>query len=65
MRIGRNSRSTAIVPPVGGWDTRESLADMPEQNAVIMENFFPSTDTVAIRRGYTSYATGMSGGWKP
>ena len=58
-------RATAISkplpPPVGGWDTRESLADMPEKNAVIMENFFPSTDKVTIRRGCSSYATGMTG----
>lgn len=62
MRRGNgSSRSTALPPPVGGWDTRSSLADMPLENAVTMENFFPGTEEVAIRRGYTSYATGMSG----
>ena len=53
--------STALPPPVGGWDGRESLADMPEDHAVKMENWFPSTDTVDVRRGHTSHATGMSG----
>lgn len=55
------STSTALPPPVGGWDTRESLADMPIQNAVVLDNWFPSTDKVVMRRGHTEYATGMSG----
>lgn len=55
------SKSKSLPPPVGGWDTREALADMPAENAVILDNWFPSTDKVTVRRGYTSYATGMSG----
>lgn len=55
------SKSASIPPPVGGWDTRNALADMPVQNAVILDNWFPSTDKVVMRGGYTSYATGMSG----
>lgn len=53
--------STALPPPVGGWNGRESLADMPETHAVKMDNWFPSTDKVNLRRGHTSYATGMTG----
>lgn len=55
------SRSASLPPPTGGWDTRNALADMPAQNAVILDNWFPSTDKVTIRKGYTSYATGMTG----
>ncbi len=55
------SSSTALPPPVGGWDGRESLADMPDDHAVEMVNFFPSTDKVTIRRGHTQHATGMTG----
>jgi hypothetical protein len=53
--------SSALPPPVGGWDTRESLADMPETHAIILDNFIPGTDTVILRRGFSSYATGMTG----
>ena len=34
---------------------------MPVENAVILDNWFPSTDKITLRRGYSSYATGMSG----
>ena len=55
------SNSASIAPPVGGWDTREALSDMPETHAVVLENWFPSTDKVTMRRGYSSHKTGMSG----
>lgn len=55
------SSSAALPPPTGGWDSRESLADMPAENAVKLENWFPSTDKVTIRRGHASHATGMTG----
>lgn len=53
------SLSTSISPPTGGWDTRNSLADMPEENAVILQNWFASTDSVETRRGNSSHVTGM------
>jgi hypothetical protein len=55
------ARPRTVPPLVGGWDTRNALADMPVQNAVILDNWFPSTDKVTLRKGYTSHATGMSG----
>lgn len=57
----QTAQSIPLPPPVGGWDTRNALADMPVQNAVIMDNWFPSTDRVTLRNGFTSHATGMSG----
>jgi len=54
----RPSRTASVPPPVGGWDTRNALADMPVENAVILDNWFPSTDKVTVRKGHTSHATG-------
>ncbi len=51
--------STTVTPPVGGWDTRNALADMPEENAVILDNWFPGTDRVTVRNGYEEHATGL------
>ena len=53
--------SVSLPPPVGGLDQRESLADMPADHAVVLDNFFPDTDRVSIRRGNSSFATGMTG----
>jgi hypothetical protein len=59
--LRQRSVSTTAPPPIGGWDTRNALADMPMENAVILDNWFPSTDRVTLRRGHSSHATGMSG----
>ncbi len=53
------SASRTLPAPVEGWDTREALADMPEKRAVILDNWFPSTDKVNIRPGYSSHVTGI------
>jgi hypothetical protein len=53
--------SKSLPPPVGGLDTRNSLADMPPENSVIMDNWFPETEKVTLRPDHTSHATGMSG----
>ena len=54
-----NTHSTPA--PYGGWNARESLADMPEEDAVILRNYFPETEGVRLRRGYVSHATGLTG----
>jgi len=53
--------SRSLPPPVGGLDTRSALADMPPENAIIMDNVFPEPKQVTIRPDHTSHATGMSG----
>jgi hypothetical protein len=53
--------STALQAPIGGWDTREALADMPVANAIIMDNFFPGSSKVSLRRGSAAHSTGMTG----
>lgn len=52
-----SSASTSTPPPVGGWNTRDALADMPPTHAVVLDNFFPSTDSVILRRGSSLHCT--------
>jgi len=54
-------RSLSLPPPYGGWDAKNALVDMPPENAIILDNWFPSTDKVTLRRGNTASATGMTG----
>lgn len=51
------STSTSTAAPVGGWNARDSLADMAITDAVSMVNYFPSTTTVTLRDGYSQFAT--------
>jgi hypothetical protein len=60
--IQRNAASVASLPaPVGGWNARDSLANMDETDAVTLENFFPTVSSVVLRGGYESWATGLGG----
>ena len=56
------SATTASVPsPIGGWNARDSVAEMNPLDAVVLENFFPTPSQVQLRKGYTQFATGITG----
>ena len=51
----------SLPAPVGGWNARDSLANMAPTDAVQLVNIFPNVSTVDLRKGYTPYATGITG----
>ena len=56
------SAKTASVPaPVGGWNGRDSLAQMDATDAVQMVNWYPTPTDVTMRKGYTVVSTGITG----
>ena len=50
-----------LPAPTLGWNARDSLAAMNPQDAVSLENFFPSPTSVNTRRGYTNFFNGFVG----
>jgi len=57
-----NSATTAsITAPIGGWNARDSIAQMPPTDAVTLNNFYPTPTDVQLRLGYTKYSTGITG----
>jgi hypothetical protein len=58
----RFTATTASVPaPIGGWNARDSVAEMNPLDAVVLENFYPTPSQIQLRKGYTQYATGITG----
>lgn len=58
----RRTATTASLPaPIGGWNARDSLAQMPPLDAVQLVNFFPTPTDVTLRKGYTKASTGITG----
>jgi len=54
--------TTASVPaPIGGWNARDSLAQMAPTDAVQLINFFPTPTDVSLRKGYAKTSTGITG----
>lgn len=50
---GFKVKSKSIPAPIGGLNARDSVADMPETDALILDNVFPSPTDVKTRNGYT------------
>lgn len=48
--------STSIPAPVGGLNARDSIANMPEEDAIVLDNQFPTPTDVRTRGGSTYFA---------
>lgn len=55
------AKTASIPSPIGGWNARDSLAQMAPTDAVQLVNFFPTPTDVTLRSGYSKYSTGISG----
>ena len=58
----KTSQSVSIPAPVRGWNARDSLANMPEDFAVQLDNVFPNLTSCDLRSGYESHSTGNGTG---
>lgn len=59
LRRQQLARTKNLPAPIGGWNARDSIAAMPESDAVILTNLFPNTTGVALRNGSVNWATGL------
>lgn len=55
----QKSRSVVktLPAPTGGWNARDALSAMPEEDAVALVNFFPQTTDVLLRYGSQLWAS--------
>jgi hypothetical protein len=60
--VQRTAAQVASIPaPIGGWNARDSLANMEVTDAVQLTNMFPTVSSVNLRGGYRPHATGITG----
>lgn len=52
----------SVQAPVGGWDAFSPLAAMPQDRAIVLDNWFPEPGYVRVRRGHQIHAGGMGTG---
>jgi hypothetical protein len=55
----RKTTAVSLPAPIGGWNARDSLGDMPPSDAVSLVNWVPSTTSCDQRYGFTQHATGL------
>lgn len=58
---GRSAVTTSLTAPIGGWNARDSIAQMPPTDAVSLVNLYPTPTDIQMRLGYTKYSTGITG----
>jgi hypothetical protein len=56
---GRTAITASVSSPIGGWNARDSIAEMPPLDAVVLNNMFPTPTDVQLRLGYTKFCTGI------
>ena len=47
------ANTTSVPAPIGGWNGRDSLANMDALDAVQLINWYPTPTDVTMRKGYT------------
>lgn len=60
MAKGPSSRASSVPSPVGGLNDRDSIADMPATDAVILDNWWPYPSYVASRKGSELHVSGFA-----
>ena len=58
---GNAAQVQSLPAPLGGWNARDSLANMEPTDAVTLINMFPTVSSLTMRGGYTEHATGLDG----
>jgi hypothetical protein len=56
-----SAKVTSLASPIGGWNARDSLAEMQPLDAVQLINFFPTPSDVTLRKGFSQASTGITG----
>lgn len=70
QRAGRNPRlgqqniahPVECPPPLGGWNTRDSISAMKPEDAITLDNWLPQAGAVTVRPGSEVYSTGVGAG---
>jgi len=57
----QTSNVQSIQAPLGGWNAKNSIAAMPEGDAIKLINFFPTTVDCVLRGGNSAHSTGITG----
>lgn len=61
MTVPSEARYSTLAAPTGGLNAYDTLASMPPQDAISMNNMVPFTWGVAVRKGFTVWARGLGG----
>jgi hypothetical protein len=56
----RSAQTASIAAPIGGWNARDSVAEMNPLDAVVLQNWFPTPSDIVLRKGYSVHSSSIS-----
>lgn len=56
MPISKTSKDISVEPPVGGWNTRDSIDNIPPTDAIVIDNWTCGLGSVSVRKGSLNHA---------
>lgn len=59
VRGAPTARTVSVSAPVGGLNAVDSIAAMPPEDAIVLDNLFPTPTQVLLRNGYQPWKTGL------
>jgi hypothetical protein len=57
----RQAVTASIAAPIGGWNARDSVAEMNPLDAVVLQNWFPTPSDIVLRKGYSIQSSPITG----
>ena len=48
-----SANTTSVPAPIGGWNARDSQANMNPMDAIQLVNWYPTPTDVTMRKGWT------------
>lgn len=51
-----SAQTTSVPAPIGGWNARDSQANMNPMDAIQLVNWYPTPTDVTMRKGWTQYS---------
>jgi hypothetical protein len=57
QRLVQKAKAYPAIAPIGGLNTKDAIANMPETDCIICDNFNPQTSWLEFRGGHTTLAT--------
>lgn len=61
----KETSAEPIPAPVGGWDAKSPLANMPPENAITLRNWVSRPGYVELRGGYSAWVQSLNGSTSP
>ncbi len=58
----RSSFRSPTPAPIGGWNTRDEVGNMPIADAEVLDNWLPDVNSLKPRKGYTQFTSSVGSG---